>query len=76
MARREIEIKHSGGFGLGWIAIAIVILSIVIGNVHERRIDCALGIDQACKSIEQEYIDAAFKKIEEKQLPTENLNNE
>lgn len=64
MSYREIRVRHSGGFGVGWIAIAIVLVCFIGLFGAWKRIDCSLGIEKACQRIEQFYINQELQELE------------
>ena len=51
---REYKFNHGGGFGLGWIAIAMVISALIL-HPGTARIDCFLGVTKACTQISETY---------------------
>lgn len=50
----EHEVAHKGGFGLGWIAIAMIISALIL-HPGASRIDCFLGVTEACTQISETY---------------------
>lgn len=51
----EINHKHTGGFGLGWIAIAIVIAAMIL-SPNSTAVNCAVGVKEACAAIAETYV--------------------
>lgn len=50
----EHEVKHSGGFGIFALAVAIVVAALII-HPGASRIDCFLDVEAACAQIAETY---------------------